>query len=149
MKIEPGFGNRKEISRTQVKEEIKTPAADAGFKNRLLDAENRNFENRISELVEKITAQGEKLAKKADIRELKIYKQLISEFLSQVLSGSQKFSRRNFLDRRGRHRVYAIVRKIDDELEKLTREILSAEKDNLAILQSLGEIRGLILDIFL
>jgi uncharacterized protein YaaR (DUF327 family) len=53
------------------------------------------------------------------------------------------------LDRRGRHRVYALVVKIDEELDNLTEEILSSEKDNLAILQKLDDIRGMLLDLTL
>ena len=60
---------------------------------------------------------------------------------------SHKFSRENFLDRKGRHRVYGIVRLIDQNLDELAEELLKEEKDNISILNKVGEIRGLLLDI--
>lgn len=150
MKVGEAFGNRQGLSGAPVRDELKIPdTGEASFKSRLLNVENQRLEDRINFLVDKINIQSEILAKKADIRELKIYKQLISEFLDQVVGNSHRFSKRNFLDRRGRHRVYAIVQKVDEELEKLTADVLSSEKDNLTVLHRLDDIRGLILDLIL
>ncbi|NLH97362.1 MAG: YaaR family protein, partial [Clostridiaceae bacterium] len=60
---------------------------------------------------------------------------------------SKKFSKRSLLDRRGRHRGFAIVRTINEELERLTEDVLNGEKDNLGLLRRLEDIRGLILDL--
>ena len=54
---------------------------------------------------------------------------------------------RKFLDRRGRHRVYGIIRLIDSNLDELASELVEDEKDHLSILARIGEIRGLLLDI--
>lgn len=122
---------------------------DAAFSSTLRKLEYTNYEERIKVLVDKIQGQGKKLEKKADIRDLKIYKQLISEFLDEAVSHSHAFTKKNFLDRRGRHRVYAIIKKINEELIELTNEVLKAEQDNIAILKKLDDIRGLILDLFM
>ena len=60
------------------------------------------------------------------------------------------FSRRreNFLDRKGRHRVYGIIRLIDENLDELARELMKDETDHISILDRIGEIQGLLLDIF-
>ena len=79
---------------------------------------------------------------------MKYYRSLIQEFMNEIVSRSHKFSRENFLDRRGRHRVYGIVRLIGEKLDELAQELVKDEKDHLAILAKIGEIRGLILDIF-
>lgn len=122
---------------------------EPSFQNQLRQVESRNYEQRINELVEEIVRQGEKLGRKIDIKELKQYKKLISEFLDEATGNMHKFSRQSFLDRRGRHRVYAIVKKINKELELLTEEVLKDEKDNIGILQRLDDIRGLIMDIIM
>ena len=95
-----------------------------------------------------ITTQGERIARHMDIRDLKRYRGLVKEFLNEVVYRSHKFSRENFLDRRGRHRVYGIIRKIDENLDALAEELVADEKDHLAILSRIGEIEGLLLDIF-
>lgn len=117
------------------------------FDVKLKRASSENYQTRIAELIKQIEDQSEKLSKKIDIKELKIYKKLVSEFLDEVVNNSHKFMKENKLDRRGRHRVYAIIKKINEDLEDLTQEILKEEKNTLLILQKIDEIKGLILDI--
>lgn len=111
--------------------------------------EETELQNRISLLMEDITAQGKKISKKMDSRDMKRYRALVKEFLNEVVTRSHKFSRENFLDRRGRHRVYGIIRKVDETMDALAQELVKDEKDHLAILGLIGEIKGLLLDIFM
>ena len=82
-----------------------------------------------------------------DIRDMKKYRGLIKDFLNEVVYRSHRFSRENFLDRRGRHRVYGIIRLIDKNLDELAGELVADEKDHISILDRIGEIKGLLLDI--
>ena len=150
MKIRDGFNGSTNITEVSGSEQKKISDTNgSAFEGQLKRVEEHNVEERIKYLVNQITEQGEKLGKKVDVRELKVYKKLISEFLDETLNNSHKFSKESFVDRRGRHRVYATVKKIDSELEELTKDLLSAEKDNIKILQRIEDIRGLILDISL
>ncbi len=106
------------------------------------------LQEKLSGLMEAITAEGEKLSKRRDVKDMRHYRGLIKEFLNEVVTHSHAFSRENFLDRRGRHRVYGIIRLVDENLDQLAQELMKDEKDNLAILNKIGEIRGLLLDIF-
>jgi len=74
---------------------------------------------------------------------------MISEFLEEAVRGFAKFSKESYLDRRGRHRIFAIVKRINQNLEELTQEVLKKERDHLKILARIEDIRGLILDIFM
>lgn len=103
---------------------------------------------RLNGLMEQITEEGKKLAKRRDVKDMRHYRGLIKEFLNEVITHSHSFTRENFLDRRGRHRVYGIIRLVDENLDQLAQELMKDEKDNLAILNKIGEIRGLLLDIF-
>ena len=76
------------------------------------------------------------------------YRELIKSLLNEVVYRSHQFSRENFLDRRGRHRVYGIIRLVDKNLDELAEELMKDEKDNISILSKIGEIEGLLLDIF-
>jgi hypothetical protein len=123
----------------------KNPAADFSFTlNRLSD---EGLAERLTALIGDITAQGKKLAEHMDIGDMKRYKSLITDFLNEVVTHSHEFSRENFLDRRGRHRVYGIVRRVNEDLDELAQELLKKEKDHLAILDKTNEIHGLLLDL--
>ena len=68
--------------------------------------------------------------------------------MNEIVSHSHKFSRENFLDKHGRHRVYGIVKQVNQALDELAEELMNEEQDHLAILSKIDEIRGLLLDIF-
>ena len=107
----------------------------------------RIYRQRSNERLSDITAQGNRLAEHMDIRDMKKYRGLIKDFLNEVVYRSHRFSRENFLDRRGRHRVYGIIRLIDKNLDELAGELVADEKDHISILDRIGEIKGLLLDI--
>ena len=122
--------------------------SDGTFKFTLVShVEERELQARLATLMEEITMQGDKLAKKRDVRDMKRYRGLIKEFMNEIINRSHSFSRENFLDRRGRHRVYGIVRLVDENLDELAKDLMKDEQDHLAILAKIGEIRGLLLDI--
>lgn len=131
--------------------ETHTPVSqsDGTFKFTLAShIQEADLQAKLSTLMEEITMQGDRLAKKRDIRDMKKYRSLIKDFMNEIINRSHQFSRENFLDRRGRHRVYGIIRLMDQTLDELAQELVKDEKDNLAILAKIGEIRGLLLDIF-
>lgn len=134
---------------SQVKQTTETQQADGTFKFTLAShIEEKELQARLTALMEDITMQGKRLGKRRDVRDMKRYRGLIKEFLNEVVSRSHSFSRENFLDRKGRHRVYGIIRLIDENLDELAQELMKDEKDNLQILGKIGEIEGLLLDIF-
>ena len=134
---------------SQLTEVAKTTAGDGTFKFTLSSAiSDAQLQARVEELMKDITLQGTRIAEHMDIRDLKRYRGLVREFLEEVVYRSHKFSRENFLDRRGRHRVYGIIKLIDENLDALASELVEDEKDHLSILNRIGEIQGLLLDIF-
>ena len=133
---------------SQVPEAAKTVEGDGSFKFTLASAiTDADLQGKVDALLNDITAQGNRIAQHMDIRDMKKYRGLVKDFLNEVVYRSHKFSRENFLDRRGRHRVYGIIRLIDKNLDELASELVEDEKDHIAILDRIGEIKGLLLDI--
>ena len=121
---------------------------DEAFRFTLMSAiEEEGLQARLTTMFEEITMQGKKISKHMDVKDMKKYRALVKDFVNEIVNRSHKFSRENFLDRRGRHRVYGIIRLIDKNLDDLAQELMKEEKDNLSILGKVGEIRGLLLDI--
>ena len=110
--------------------------------------EEKDLQARLTMMMEEIVRQGDKIGKHTDIRDKKRYRSLIKGFFNEIITRSHEFSRENFLDRRGSHRVYGIIRLVDETLDSLAKELIKDEKDHLAILSRIDEIRGLLLDIF-
>lgn len=122
---------------------------DDSFKFMLAsNIEEAGLAERLNLLMEEIVMQGDKIVKRMDVRDMRRYRTLIKEFMNEIVNRSHKFSRENFLDRRGRHRVYGIIRLVDEKLDELAQELVNEESDKIAILARVDEIRGLLLDIF-
>lgn len=132
----------------KVEQQVQTPSAESDFKFTLIsNIAEANLQERIATLMQDIESQGAHLAKHMDIVDMRKYRKTIKEFLNEVVYRSHSFSRENFLDRRGRHRVYGIIKLIDKNLDELAEALMEEEKDHLKILARIDEIRGLLLDI--
>lgn len=138
--------NMQQVNATTQTQQAQQSGED--FKFTLMSSiEEAGLSERLSVMMQEITMQGEKLGKHMDVRDMKHYRRLIQEFMNEIVNRSHKFSRENFLDRRGRHRVYGMIKRVNVVLDELAGELSKEEKDTLAILSKVDEIRGLLLDI--
>lgn len=138
--------NMQQVNATTQTQQVQQSGED--FKFTLMSSiEEAGLSERLSVMMQEITMQGEKLGKHMDVRDMKHYRRLIQEFMNEIVNRSHKFSRENFLDRRGRHRVYGMIKRVNVVLDELAGELIKEEKDTLAILSKVDEIRGLLLDI--
>lgn len=134
---------------TQVEQRSQTAESDGSFRFTLLSSiEEQELKASLTLMMEDITQQGKKLGRHMDIRDMKLYRKMIKEFMNEIASHSHSFNRENFLDKKGRHRVYGMVKQIDATLDELAEELMKDEKDHITILSKIGEIRGLLLDLF-
>jgi uncharacterized protein YaaR (DUF327 family) len=132
----------------QVEQKPPVQEADGSFKFTLIsNIEEQDLQNQLNGMLGEITTWGKKLAKHMDIKDMKRYRELIKDFMNEIVNRSHKFSRENFLDRKGRHRVYTMIKLVDKNLDELASELIKDEKDHLTILNKIDEIRGLLLDI--
>lgn len=133
---------------SQVQGVKSTAGSDDSFKFTLIsNIEEKDLQEKLGNMMQEITEQGEKIAKHMDIKDMRKYRQLVKDFLNEVVNRSHKFSRENFLDRRGRHRVYGIVKLVDKNLDELAGELVKEEKNHIEIVGRIDDIRGLLLDI--
>lgn len=133
----------------QIESKASVPESDGSFRFTLLSSiQEQELQASLAVMMEDITQQGNKLSRRMDIRDMKLYRKMIKEFMNEIVTHSHSFSRENFLDKKGRHRVYGMVKLIDQALDDLAEELMQEEKDHLAILKKIGEIQGMILDLF-
>ena len=142
------ISNFNEIRRAEVYP-VKETVAEKDFSFTLNRIGEEGLNERLKALIDEITVIGKGLAEHMDLRDMRKYRGKVSDFINEVVTNSHKFSRENFLDRRGRHRVYGIIRLVDKNLDELCQDLLSSEKDHLKILEKTDEIRGLLLDILI
>ncbi|CBK75536.1 Uncharacterized protein conserved in bacteria [Butyrivibrio fibrisolvens 16/4] len=138
-----------DVSQVQPTEAAKTTApVDDTFKFTLAAAiDDADLQEKLTNLMNDIATQGKLLSEHMDIRDMKRYRGLVKDFLNEVVNRSHKFSRENFLDRRGRHRVYGMIKLVDEKMDELASALVQDEREHIDILNRVDEIRGLLLDI--
>lgn len=119
--------NMQQVNATTQTQQAQQSGED--FKFTLMSSiEEAGLSERLSVMMQEITMQGEKLGKHMDVRDMKHYRRLIQEFMNEIVNRSHKFSRENFLDRRGRHRVYGMIKRVNVVLDELAGELIKEEK---------------------
>ena len=119
------------------------------FDSFLNDSQYRSMNEELASMMEDIKRQGERLAKRTNLGELLRYKRMISQFLDISVNKMLKLKRKDYIDGSGRHHIYAVVQKVDQNLEALTQEVLSSQRDQLVVLSYIDDIRGLLMDLIL
>ena len=139
-----------DVAKTPLTEDKRGKTIDPlQFKRHLTTQSGVMFESHIQDLISKIQAQGEIVVKRADIKELNKYRSLIAEFMHESVSNGFSFSKNRMMDSRGKQKTIASIKRINETLDELTEEMLKDQRDQLAILERVDEISGLLVDLFI
>ncbi len=117
------------------------------FKTKLGELKQEEIRVKLETLYSDIEEQTSRLQDSLFIDDLIKYKKLVKEFLDISVNNSHVFFKENSLDRRGRHRVFSLVKKVDLELDQLTEDFLQIESNRIDILKRLDNISGILMDI--
>ena len=120
---------------------------NSGFRRAMTDLSLEVHEVRLKQMKDEIDKQGVRLGDRVDVKEFEIYRKLIREFLDEIVSNGYTFSREDAYASRGKHRYIATVNVINEKLDELGKEVMEEQSDRIEILNKIGDIRGLLLDV--
>ncbi|AEE95584.1 YaaR family protein [Mahella australiensis] len=122
-------------------------APGGAFSQAFGNAAGRDAKEWLNGMLSDIKVQGQRLEKNTDLAGLLHYRRTIAIFLNAVTSSMLQFSTSEVVDKRGRRKRYTIIKRIDEQLELLTEQVMMDETDHIAILKLIGEIEGLLVDL--
>ena len=102
----------------------------------------------LDALMEDITNQGEQLARYRTIRELAKFKRLVKEFIQEAVNHGLDVSHGHTFQMNGNSRRLSIVKEIDQQLITLTEAVVEQEKPSIDLLDKIGEIKGLLINLY-
>lgn len=147
MKVGQGISVTKEKLFTP--KEVKTTDSSS-FQKILLEKQTDSIKEHLDALLEEITKQGERLVRSRTLKDLHTYKQKIKTFLQEVVKNGLSLElSTSFSSMTSKERSLLIIKEIDTNLLELSEEILEKESNNISLLDKMGEIRGLLLDLYL
>ncbi|EGO65963.1 YaaR family protein [Acetonema longum] len=127
----------------------KADPANSQFAFDLGKNKERLSKEKLNELLEEITEQGEKLASIPTYAELKAYRGLVSKFLNEVVTNMYAVDSQNGWDRQGRQKMYTTIKQIDQELAGLAEDVRAGQEKQIGIAAKLDTIRGLLVDLYM
>ncbi|WP_166245756.1 YaaR family protein [Paenibacillus turpanensis] len=146
MKINPGWRpidtgvRRNDSSASQ-------PLPPKGFADLMDQQRERTTMDELQQRLQQIAMQGDRLAKSMTVRELRLYKQMVKSFLEETVRRGVGLKETKGWDRRGRTKRYQIIEEIDRSLLELAEELLTSEQGKIQLLNSIGDIRGLLINL--
>lgn len=117
------------------------------FMQEVQKVQRQQIDQNLESLVKHIEEAGERLAATMSLDDLFTYKRLIGDFVRTVNHNATQVSSSLSWGYMGQQRHFTIVREIDKQLIELREMLLEEEKDHLAIVAAVDQIRGLILDL--
>lgn len=137
------------VNMKPIPQETKVARHGVGEFKTLVETEHRKIQSKeLQQLLQDIEKAGERLARSRNFRDLTKYKSLIKNFLKEAVDLGLAMENSSTWDGFGQSRVLKIVKEIDEKLIQLTDELLEKEKENIHILGLLGEIKGLLINLY-
>ncbi|MBT2648826.1 YaaR family protein [Peribacillus simplex] len=102
----------------------------------------------LNRLIGDIEGAGQRLVRSRTFRELAKYKALVKRFVKEAVEYGLELKQSTSWNEYGQSRPLKTVETIDVRLVELSEEILNKEKSSLEILEMIGEIKGLLINLY-
>ncbi|WP_130604575.1 YaaR family protein [Cohnella abietis] len=145
MKIQTGFYP---VNKTLMRGELASrPAQAQSFGDLMQQNEEQRTHEELQRKLEDIHLQGERLNRSMTIRELVLYRQMVKGFLEDTVRRGVALRETKGWDRRGRGKRYKLLEEVDEMLIAMGEELLKSEEGRIDLLQKVGEIRGILINL--
>ena len=147
-RIRPGADMTPTIAPRDRADRSGTAVGQGAFRARLAEAQSSQWNERVDKALAHLDDLGTKLGASLSMADLKRYRQAIA-LLMRDLSAQMVQVRTNLEwdSQAWEHRTLVTIHRVNAEVEKLSEMVLDQEKDRLAILERIGEIKGMLLDV--
>lgn len=120
-----------------------------GFDKMVQSQTHQMKQQAIEQLMKDITQQGDKLARFRSFQDLVKFKRMVKGFLQETVSNGLDLKKSHQFNFDGQNRELAIIKEVDEQLIMLTEEIMNQEKKTVDLLGIIGEIKGLLVNLYM
>lgn len=146
MKINPGFRPLK--SDVTTGEGAARPVQQKSFSEVIQHHNTQASQEELTRRMKEIQLQGDRLARSMTIRELRLYKTMVKRFMEDTVRRGVAMKEARGFDRRGRGKRYKLIDELDAALLAMADELLETEQGKIELLEKMGEIRGMLINLF-
>lgn len=118
------------------------------FSEVITSQEVQLYKEQLDRLLADVQRAGERLGKSRNFQDLVKYKSLVKQLVKETVETGMELKQSHSWNRFAEGRVLQTVELIDEKLVELTEEMLKDEKQSIDILGKIGEIKGLLINLY-
>ncbi|KIL17352.1 YaaR family protein [Bacillus safensis] len=127
---------------------MKGNQTSASFKSSMETQSGKLRLEQLTVMLSDIEVFGKKLAKSRNLKDLARFKGLVKRFVKETVDNGLNIETSRSFDIYGNTRTLAIVKALDEKLIELTEEMMDQEKPSIDLLERIGEIKGLLINLY-
>ncbi|RFU62626.1 YaaR family protein [Peribacillus glennii] len=137
------------VKMDKVRQDARLVQADSGKFRQLVQKQDQKMQfDTLTKLLGDIQGAGERLSKSRTFKDLAKYKTLVKRFVREAVDFGMDLKQSQSWNAYGQSRPLKIVETIDEKLVELTEQILQDEKSSIDILDKIGEVKGLLINLY-
>lgn len=102
----------------------------------------------ITRLLGDISTAGNRIARSRNLRDMARFKMLVRRFLKEAVESGLELKQSHTWNQYGEGRRLKVVNIIDEKLLELSEALLDNEKTSIELLEKIGEIKGLLINLY-
>lgn len=102
----------------------------------------------MTRLLGNLSEVGDRLSRSRNLRDMAKFKMLVKRFMQESVKTGLKLNQSHTWNQYGEGRRLKIVKVIDEKLIELAEDLLDEEKLAVDLLEKIGEIKGLLINLY-
>lgn len=127
---------------------VKSAEISSSFKTSMDSQSSKLKFDQLTRLLSDIEAFGKRLTKSRNFKDLARFKGLVKRFVKEAVDNGLSHEKARSFDLYGNSRKLGIVKEIDEKLIQLTEEMMNQEQPAIDLLERIGEIKGLLINLY-
>lgn len=123
--------------------------SQANFNEMVQKSDQKLQLDELNRLMVNIEDAGAKLARSRTLQDLAKYKKLVKSFVHEAVEYGLHLKHTRSFNGNGRSRQLTVIQKVDEHLLELTKDVMEQEKNSIDILGKIGEIKGLLINLYM
>lgn len=144
----------------KISQEIRTTAEKRGLEQKNISTGAKGFQDliykqgnklqleQLNKLMVDINDAGRRLSKTRNFNELSKFKVVVKRFIHEAVEYGMNMKQSHSWDFHGNSRSLKLVEQVDQSLIELADEIVNKEKTSIDILAKIGEVKGLLINLY-
>lgn len=115
----------------------------------LVQKQDQKMQNmQMQQLLKDINLAGDRLGRSRTFKDLAKFKTLVKRFVKEAVDYGMELKQSHSWNQFGQGRSLRVVETVDNKLVELTEEVMKKEESSIDILGKIGEIKGLLINIY-